>query len=480
MRCRFPGCRGIPIHAAWLCAAFLVAAGAVSCLRQETPAYRDPGLPVGERVSDLLSRMTLEEKTAQLVGMMPMVAPGADPQASLVDREGHFLPEQAAALLGNGLGEIAHASGARDPGEMAAFTNAIQAWVRDNTRLGIPVLFHEECLHGHVARRGTSFPQALALASTWDPELVETVFSAVALEVRSRGAQQCLAPVLDLARDPRWGRTEETYGEDPFLVSRMGVAAVRGFQGPGPGIDGAHVIATAKHFAVHGQPERGTNTAPGNYSERIVREQFLRPFEAAVREGRIQSVMASYNEIDGIPSHANARYLDGILRQEWGFEGLVVSDYNGVRRLRTEHHVAASGQDSARMALEAGVDIELPDGEDYAALAGCDVNLYDDAPEQMAADYSLTYGFVRGSLVNYTRQAAGYLGEHQVRCNCIAFAPAQGSVSQGFADAFTRHAHLKRLTTAADIRGAVVFLASDASAYVTGVTLPVDGGYTAK
>ncbi len=370
MRCRFPGCRGIPIHAAWLCAAFLVAAGAVSCLRQETPAYRDPGLPVGERVSDLLSRMTLEEKTAQLVGMMPMVAPGADPQASLVDREGHFLPEQAAALLGNGLGEIAHASGARDPGEMAAFTNAIQAWVRDNTRLGIPVLFHEECLHGHVARRGTSFPQALALASTWDPELVETVFSAVALEVRSRGAQQCLAPVLDLARDPRWGRTEETYGEDPFLVSRMGVAAVRGFQGPGPGIDGAHVIATAKHFAVHGQPERGTNTAPGNYSERIVREQFLRPFEAAVREGRIQSVMASYNEIDGIPSHANARYLDGILRQEWGFEGLVVSDYNGVRRLRTEHHVAASGQDSARMALEAGVDIELPDGEDYAALAG--------------------------------------------------------------------------------------------------------------
>ena len=196
----------------------------------------------------------------------------------------------------------------RGPREMAEFTNTIQQWVKENTLLGIPVLFHEECLHGHAANKGTSFPQALALASSWDPEIVEKVFSATALEVRTRGAQQCLTPVLDIARDPRWGRTEETYGEDPYLAARMGVAAVRGFQGTGPVIDKSHVIATAKHFAVHGQPEGGSNVGPGNYSERIVREYFLKPFEAAVREAGIQSVMASYNEIDGVPSHGN-RFL---------------------------------------------------------------------------------------------------------------------------------------------------------------------------
>ncbi|MEJ2110450.1 MAG: glycoside hydrolase family 3 N-terminal domain-containing protein [Acidobacteriota bacterium] len=341
-----------------------------ACTGQETPPYKNPDVPLEERISDLISRMTLGEKTAQLKASMPMMMPGSDPGSSFVDQEGDFSPENAAAILKNGLGEIAHASGMgrRGPEEMAEFTNTIQEWVRDNTRLGIPILFHEECLHGHMASKGTSFPQALALASTWDPELVEKIFTAVALEVRSRGAQQCLTPVLDLSRDPRWGRTEETYGEDPFLVSRIGVAAVRGFQGSGPNIDASHVIATAKHYAVHGQPEGGTNVAPGNYSERIIREQFLKPFEAIVKEADIQSVMASYNEVDGIPLHANSYYLDDILRQEWGFEGLVVSDYNGIRRLRTQHHIAGSSEESAKMALEAGVDIELPDGEEFATL----------------------------------------------------------------------------------------------------------------
>jgi beta-glucosidase len=341
-----------------------------SCSREEAPPFRDPNLPVEKRVTDLISRMTLEEKTAQLRATMPMMMPGAETGASFVDQKGDFAPEGAARVLKDGLGEIAHAGGNRTPGEMAAFTNTVQKWVRENTRLGIPILFHEECLHGHAARKGTSFPQAIALASTWDPELVENVFDAVALEVRSRGAQQCLTPVLDLARDPRWGRTEETYGEDPFLVSRIGVAAVRGFQGGGPVIDRSHVVATAKHFAVHGQPEGGTNIAPGNYSERIIREQFLKPFEAAVKEGRIQSVMASYNEVDGIPLHANSYYLDEILRKEWGFQGLLVSDYNGIRRLRNQHFVADSPAESARMALSAGVDIELPDGEDFVTLNG--------------------------------------------------------------------------------------------------------------
>ncbi len=333
---------------------------AASVLPQEPLPYRNSKLPLEQRIADLLSRMTLEEKVAQVTSAMERTVSASDPTSSLVDQKGSFLPDRAAVLLKNGIGQISRPSGMRGPREMAEFTNTVQKWVRDNTRLGIPVLFHEECLHGHAAPKGTSFPQALALASTWDPAVVQDVFSATASEVRARGAQQCLTPVLDLARDPRWGRTEETYGEDPYLGSRIGVAAVKGFQGTGPFIDKSHVIATAKHFAVHGQPEGGANTAPGNYSERVIREYFLKPFEAAVREGNIQSVMASYNEIDGIPSHGNKFLLDNILRQEWGFNGVVVSDYFGIRQLGSKHHVVATGDEAAKLALESGVDIELP------------------------------------------------------------------------------------------------------------------------
>ena len=337
---------------------------------QETPAYRNPGLPVEQRVSDLLSRMTLDEKVAQLLGTWQNPDSKQDQSQMFMDEKGVFLPDRAAVLLKHGLGEMSRPSEHRSPREMAEFTNTLQKWMKENTRLGIPVLFHEECLHGHAAAQGTSYPQAIALASTWDPSLVHHVFSATAAEVRARGAQQCLTPVLDLARDPRWGRTEETYGEDPYLVSRIGVAAVKGFQGDGPFIDSSHVIATLKHFAVHGQPEGGTNVAPGNYSERVIREYFLKPFQAGVEEGNAQSVMASYNEIDGIPSHANKHLLTDILRQEWGFNGIVVSDYFGIDDLRALHHVSANSADAAKMALEAGVDVELPAADAYRSLVG--------------------------------------------------------------------------------------------------------------
>src|SRR2546430_3730775 len=307
--------------------AFLALWFGPALLAQDRLPYQDPKLPVEQRVTDLLKRMTLEEKIAQLEGAWENRDNVKDPQALFVDERGNFLPAQASRLLKNGLGELSRPSEKRAPREMAEFTNTMQKWMKENTRLGIPVLFHEECLHGHAALKGTSYPQPIALASTWDEALVHEVFSAVAMEVRSRGAQECLAPVLDLARDPRWGRTEETYGEDPYLVSHIGVAAIQGFQGKGPNIDKSHVMATAKHFAVHGQPEGGTNVAPGNYSERVVREYFLKPFEAAVKEGHIATVMPSYNEVDGIPSHSNKWLIDGILRHEWGFSGLVVSDY---------------------------------------------------------------------------------------------------------------------------------------------------------
>src|SRR5580704_4061244 len=220
--------------------------GSCGLLAQNALPYRDSKLPVEQRVADLLARMTLDEKVAQLEGAWENKQFFSDAQAMFVDEKGAFLPERAAALIKNGLGEMSRPSEHRDPRAMVEFTNTVQKWMRENTRLGIPVLFHDECLHGHVAPKGTSYPQAIALASTWDPALLHEIFTAIAAEARARGIQQCLAPVLDLARDPRWGRTEETYGEDPYLVSRLGVAAITGYQGPAfegtdPRLDKSHV-----------------------------------------------------------------------------------------------------------------------------------------------------------------------------------------------------------------------------------------------
>lgn len=364
MNCHFR----IRVFISWLTAALAVSM--VFCrlsAAQATPPYRNPKLPVERRVADLMSRMTLQEKIAQLVGTWQEGLPANSPQR-FVDAHGHFDPKLAAVALKNGLGEMTRPSTRRGPRQEALFTNQVQRWLREHTRLGIPVIFHEECLHGDVAPDGTSYPQAIALASTWDPALVKDVFTATAAEVRARGAEQCLAPVLGLARDPRWGRTEETYGEDPYLVSRIGVAAIEGFQGPGPFIDKQHVIATAKHFAVHSQPEGGTNVAPGNYSERTIREYFFKPFKAAVQEAGVDAVMASYNEIDGIPAHSDTHLLTGVLRQRWGFRGMVVSDYFGIPQLRTIHHVVATDAEAAKMALEAGVDMELPSADAFTHL----------------------------------------------------------------------------------------------------------------
>jgi beta-glucosidase len=343
---------------------------ALPVLAQDRPPYRDPSRPVEERVQDLLSRMTLEEKVAQTLGMWKR-------KERITDDEGRFAAAKAAEVLGNGIGQIARPSELRDrpkrivlgPRENATFVNAVQKWLVENTRLGIPALTHEEALHGLAAPKGTNFPVPLALASSWDPALVERVMSVAALEARARGTHEVLSPVIDLARDPRWGRTEETYGEDPYLVARMGVAAIRGYQGTSPVLAKDKVFATAKHFAVHGPHEGGINTAPGNFSERIVRDQYLFPFEAAVTEAGVMAVMPSYNEIDGLPSHKNRWLIDRVLRQEWGFPGMVVSDYFAIEQLASRHGVASDLADAARQALAAGVDIELPDPQAYEKLA---------------------------------------------------------------------------------------------------------------
>jgi beta-glucosidase len=323
----------------------------------DTPAYRNPSLTVDERVADLMSRMTLEEKIGQ-------IAPSGNPKTEVIDPTGTYTTDTASAVLNRWWDPDLDFT----PRKAAILRNGVQRYIKEKTRLGIPELFMGEALHGFMEFGSTSFPQALGLASTWDPALVHQVFTAAGEEAGSAGAGQVFSPVLDIARDPRWGRTEETYGEDPFLAARMGVAAITGLQGDSFFINRHHVIATAKHFAAHGQPEGGTNTAPANYSERILRENFLVPFQAAVEEAHVGSVMASYNEIDGIPSHINPWLLNRVLRQEWGFRGYVASDGEGLQMLIQTHHVAANKADAARLAIAAGVDYDLSDGSVYRTL----------------------------------------------------------------------------------------------------------------
>src|SRR5256712_12728340 len=344
-----------------------IAPSRITDSQDKAPAYKNARLPVDQRVDDLLSRMTLEEKIAQMTCLWSN-RPQKKAQTDFATDRGDFSPEKAAQVMKYGIGQIARQREQKGPRDGAIFANAVQKWLIENTRLGIPAILHDEILHGHMAKGSTSFPQPIALSTTWDPEFIHRVFTAAAQEARARGSHQVLGPNLDVAREPRWGRTEETYGEDPYVVSRMAFAIINALQGPGPGVDGDHIIATAKHFAAHGQPEGGTNIAPANYSERILREVFLPSFKAAVTDAGVMSVMASYNEIDGVPSHANKWLLEKVLRQEWGFKGHVVSDYYAIPQLRDLHHVVGDKEDAARVALESGVDIELPDPDCFPLL----------------------------------------------------------------------------------------------------------------
>ena len=332
--------------------------------------YKDSKLPVSERVADLLGRMTLEEKVAQMLCIW------GQKKTILFDETGKLDLKNLELHLRDGIGQIARLSdtdGGQDAEGMAELANNLQRYFVERTRLGIPVVFHEECLHGLAARSATSYPQPIGLASTFNPALVEKIYTAIAEDTRSRGAHQALTPVVDVARDPRWGRVEETFGEDPYLVAQMGIAAVKGFQGDGTFRDKKRVIATLKHFAAHGQPESGTNCAPVSVSERLLRDTFLYTFREVLRKANAKSVMASYNEIDGVPSHANRWLLRDVLRKEWGFEGTVVSDYYAITELNfreeaVSHSVAKDKRAAAILAVEAGVNIELPDPDCYPNL----------------------------------------------------------------------------------------------------------------
>jgi beta-glucosidase len=349
------------------------AAAASAADRPDVVPYKDPSVALERRVEDLLGRMTLAEKIAQITCIW-------DHKKDVLDAAGNFDAAKARAAFPAGIGQVARPSDPngsggdplqqpfRDARQTVALVNAIQHFAVQDTRLGIPVLFHEEGLHGYVARDATSFPQAIALASSWDPQLLTRIFAVAAREIRARGVQLVLAPVVDVGRDPRWGRIEETYGEDPYLVGQLGSAAVRGFQGETLPLQPGKVFATLKHMTGHGQPESGTNVGPASISERTLREMFFPPFATAIHSANARNVMASYNEIDGIPSHANYWLLHDVLRGEMGFTGAVVSDYYGIEQLQQLHHVEPDLMHAAARALHAGVDFDLPDGDAYAKL----------------------------------------------------------------------------------------------------------------
>jgi beta-glucosidase len=336
--------------------------------------YKNAQAPVDARVRDLLVKMTLEEKIAQIMTVW-------DAKAEVFDANGEFDATKMLTKFPYGIGQFARPSDAsgpvsprktkgRDVRGTVRLVNALQKHAMTQTRLGIPILMHEEGLHGYAALDATSFPQAIALASSWDPDLIREINVVIGREIRARGVSLALSPVVDVARDPRWGRIEETFGEDPYLTAELGVAAVEGLQGTdrvttlAPG----KVFATLKHLTGHGQPESGTNIGPASISERVLREYFFPPFEQVVKRTGIQAVMASYNEIDGVPSHANKWLLGDVLRGEWGFKGAVVSDYYAIDELAGRHSIAKDKTEAAILALAAGVDSDLPTGAAYSTL----------------------------------------------------------------------------------------------------------------
>jgi len=317
--------------------------------------YTDAALPVEDRVAHLMAEMTVEEKVAQLVGVWA---------SDLIDRERRFSPEQARQSIPHGAGHITRVGAVSmlPPVENARLANRIQKFLVEETRLGIPAIIHEESCAGYLARGATSFPQAIGMAATWQPELVEAMAKVIRQQMRAVGAHQTLAPVLDVVHDPRWGRMEETFGEDPFLVSALGTAYIKGLQ-TDDWADG--IMATAKHFIGYSLSEGGLNWAPAHIPERLLREVFLPPFIAAIREGDVATVMNAYQELDGLPAGSATWLMIDLLRDELGFDGVVVSDYFTINMFAEYHHIAADKREAARYGIEAGIDIELPDADCY-------------------------------------------------------------------------------------------------------------------
>jgi beta-glucosidase len=322
--------------------------------------YKNPQLPISERINDLLSRMTIDEKVAQLMGVW---------KDGFRDFDADFLenPQKMREIFGNGVHSVHPAFwGIKETVEQR---NTIQKFLMNETRLGIPAICIDEGLHGLMRKEATSFPQAIGLASSWNPELFEKVYSIVAHEMRSRGTHHAFTPVVDVCRDPRWGRVEETYGEDPYLNGVLSCATVKGLQGSTNGtIASKNVAATLKHFVGHGESEGGQNQGPANFSVRVLREAHMLPFKMCIDKVKPCCVMPSYNEIDGVPSHANAWLLKDVLRKEWGFDGQIICDYFAIDHLFGRHFIVKDGKDAAELAFNSGIQFEFPNAKYFKYL----------------------------------------------------------------------------------------------------------------
>jgi beta-xylosidase len=328
--------------------------------------WADPGRPTGERVAALLAELTLEEKLAQLVGVWVGVSETDQEVAPAQHEFAEPLPPWD-ELTKPGLGQLTRVfgTGPVDPLVGAKVLAETQRKLVANTRFGIPAMAHEECLAGFTAWQATVFPIPLAWGASFDPVTVERMAREVGLVMRDVGVHQGLAPVLDVTRDPRWGRTEETIGEDPYLVGLLGAAYTKGLESSG-------IVATLKHFAGYSASRGGRNHAPVHMGPREFADVVLPPFEMALRLGGARSVMNSYAEVDGVPAGSDRTLFTDLLRDQWGFTGVVVADYFAVSFLETAHGVAGSPGEAASMALDAGIDVELPSvrcyGEPLAEL----------------------------------------------------------------------------------------------------------------
>ncbi len=347
---------------------FVTTIGCLMTTIAQQPAYKNKSLSPEARAGDLLTRMTLDEKVMQTQCLWIQ-------KSRILNDQGEFDEIKAKEALKHGLGELGRLnenagpnSYGYHPKQAAELYNKIQRFFIEKTRLGIPVMTHEESLHGQQTQDATNFPIPIGLASTWNENLMTEIFSSVAEEVRARGGHHVLAPVVDVTRDPRWGRTEETMGEDPFLISRLAVAQVKAYQGNSVYLGKKNVATTLKHFGIHGQSEGGINVAPSNIDERTAREVFFPPFKAAVQEAKAMNVMATYNEIFGVPAHINKYLLTDILRKEWGFTGVVVSDYFAVRDVSTLHKIVPTYDEAGILAFKAGIDMETPDPDGFVHL----------------------------------------------------------------------------------------------------------------
>jgi beta-xylosidase len=320
---------------------------------QTAPVWRDASRPVDARVEALVSAMTLDEKLAQLIGVW--VGASADGGEVAPHQNDMYDDVDLDALLPQGLGQLTRPFGTApvDPALGAVSLARTQERVASSNRFGIPALAHEECLAGFASWGATAYPIPLSWGATFDPELVARMAERIGADMRSVGVHQGLAPVLDVVRDARWGRVEETIGEDPLLVATVGTAYVRGLESAG-------IIATLKHFAGYSASRAGRNLAPVSIGRRELADVLLPPFEMAVRDGGARSVMNSYNDLDGVPSAADVSLLTGLLRDTWGFDGTVVADYFAVGFLKSLHGVADTWGEAAAAALTAGIDVELP------------------------------------------------------------------------------------------------------------------------